>query len=125
VLGARSANELTAMLDRSGVRYRTGMTVQAPENVPLQQLDALAKRGEGQSMIVSESPAVRIWTIVKTQDARVDRQQAREPIETYLLTERKRQQVAARMQELRKAAQVTYADRFAAAASGAVATASN
>ena len=112
---ARSAADLTAALDRGGIRYRTGMTVQAPEAVPMRLLEVLSALGEGQSMLLSEAPAVRIWTVIKTQEARVDRQQAREPIEAYLLSERRRQMVSARMQELRKSAQVVYAERFAAA----------
>ncbi|MEW6704314.1 MAG: EpsD family peptidyl-prolyl cis-trans isomerase [Pseudomonadota bacterium] len=120
---ARSATELATALDRSGLRYRSGMTVQAPEAVQLRLLEPLAKLREGESMLLSGAPHARIWTLVRTQEAKVDRQQAREPIEAYLLTERKRQIVTARMQELRKSATVVLASQFAASAPAAAASA--
>jgi len=95
--------------------------VQAPENVQMRLLDRLSKLEEGRSMLLSEAPPARIWTLVRSQEARVDRQQAREPIEAYLLTERKRQLVIQRMQELRQAAKVTVATQFSNAASAPVA----
>ncbi len=117
VQNARSPVELSTALDRSGLRYRSGLTVQAPENVQMRLLDRLSKLEEGRSMLLSEAPPARIWTLVRSQEARVDRQQAREPIEAYLLTERKRQLVIQRMQELRQAAKVTVAAQFSNAAS--------
>ncbi|MED5617792.1 EpsD family peptidyl-prolyl cis-trans isomerase [Ideonella sp. BN130291] len=116
---ARSAAEVQAALDRAGLRYRTGVTVQLPENVPVRLLDTLHKLEEGRSMVLDTTPALRVWTVLKTQDARVERAQAREPIQAYLLADRKRRLVSARMGELRRAAQVNYVGRFAQAASAA------
>jgi EpsD family peptidyl-prolyl cis-trans isomerase len=115
VEAARSGTELTGALDRLGLRYRSGVTVHAPEAVPMRLLERLAKLEEGQSLLVSDPPTARMWTVLKSQPAAVDRQAARQPIETYLQSERRRNLVAARMKELRGTAKVVYAERFAAA----------
>jgi EpsD family peptidyl-prolyl cis-trans isomerase len=120
---ARSATELRTALDHAGLQYRTGVTVQAPEAVPMRLLETLSKLDEGRSMVHTATPnAVQLWTLLKTQEAAVDRKHARGAIEAYLVTERKRQAVDAGMSELRQKAQIVYAGPFASAASAAAGT---
>jgi EpsD family peptidyl-prolyl cis-trans isomerase len=120
VESARSPTDLRTALDRSGLQYRTGVTVQAPEAVPMRLLDTLSKLEEGRSMLHDAAPgSVQLWTLLKTQDAAVDRKHARPSIESYLVAERKRQAVLAGMAELRKGAQIVYAGPFAAASAPA------
>lgn len=115
---SRSAVELKAALERSGLTYRTGVTVQAAEKVPMRLLDQLARLEEGRTLVHSVAgDNVQLWTLLKTQDAPVDRRDARPMIETYLVTERRRQAVTSGMGELRKAAQITYSGTFASATS--------
>lgn len=116
VKSAGSEKELQAALEQSGLPMRTGVTVLAPEAVPLQELQTLAALHEGQSMVRSKiAGGLHVWTLLQTQAAPVDRKQAREAISTYLLTERKRQLVQNGMAALRKNANIAYAGEFAAA----------
>jgi EpsD family peptidyl-prolyl cis-trans isomerase len=116
VKNARSAAELKGALESAGLPFRTGITVLLPENVPLRLLDGLARLDEGRAMVHSATPAtVQVWSLLKTQEAAVDRKHAQASIQAYLTAERKRQAVADGMAQLRKSAQIVYAGPFAAA----------
>jgi EpsD family peptidyl-prolyl cis-trans isomerase len=120
VNNARSTAELKAGLDAAGLPYRTGTTVLLPENVPMRLLDGLSKLDEGRAMVHTTSAnAVQLWSLVKAQDAAVDRKHAQPSIQAYLTAERKRQAVNDGMAQLRKQAQVVYAGSFAAASAPA------
>jgi EpsD family peptidyl-prolyl cis-trans isomerase len=120
VKNARSTAELRSALESAGLPYRTGVTVLLPENVPMRLLDGLAKLDEGRAMVHSATPsAVQVWSLLKAQDAAVDRKHAQASIQAYLTAERKRQAVADGMAQLRKSAQVVYAGPFAAASAPA------
>lgn len=120
VNSARSATELKGALDRAGLAYRANITVQAAEAVPLRLLEQLAKLEEGRAMVHGAAGgSVQLWSLLKAQEAPLDRKQARGLIENYLATERKREAVANGMRELRKSAQIVYAGPFAAAPASA------
>ena len=117
VAAAAAPAGLDEALDRAGWPHRGGLTVLAPERVPLALLQPLAALEEGHSMVAGGAPSLRVWTLLKTQAAPVAREAAKPAIESYLVGERRRQLVTQRMAELRQSAKVVVAEAFASSAS--------
>jgi EpsD family peptidyl-prolyl cis-trans isomerase len=115
----RNAADVAAVLQQAGLRHGARQTNVGAEGLPLQAVDDVAALREGQSHLVGGPTDAHILTIVSAQAAPLTLEQARESIESYLNTERKRELVQQQIKTLRSGAQIAYRGRFAAPANAA------
>jgi len=124
VKAARSAADLDAAVRASGARSQSRLVLQAAEDLPLVLLKRLSVLQPGQSVAVATGPSapIRVYTLVRTQDAPADLASAREAIASYLASEQRREVASAGMKVLRERASITYVGEFARPGASAPAT---
>lgn len=125
---AQSADELTSGLRDANIRHATRSLAQAAEDIPLGLLEPLARLETGRSTLVGTPGAPRIYTVLHSFKAPVDRRTATNAIGTYLTNERRQQLIAQAMKQLRQDAKIEYRGNFAkgqASAPGAPASAAS
>jgi EpsD family peptidyl-prolyl cis-trans isomerase len=114
---AKTTKDLDDRLAVAGLRQRSRVFAQAPEDMPLALVGQLAGLGSGQSLVVEQPGAARIFFVLHAQPAPVDRRVATDAIRAFLRTERQRQEVQRGMKALRESARIEYLGPFAVAAS--------
>lgn len=117
VSNAKSVEEIGASLRKAGLRFHTRQIAQAAEDLPTGVLESVAKLAVGQSVLMQQPGSGRIYTVLHSESAPVDRNLAKGVIEAFLLAERKRELVNQGMKTLRDKATIVYQGSFAAAAS--------
>jgi len=120
VKAARSAADIDSAVKASGARSQSRLVLQAAEDLPLVLLARVASLAPGQSVAVASPAApMRIFTVLRTQDAPADLAASREAISAFLFTEQKRELANVAMKSLRERASIQYVGEFARPASGA------
>lgn len=120
---ALSADELTNGLRDANIRHATRSLAQAAEDIPLSLLEPLAKLETGRSTLVDAPGAPRIYTVLHSHKAPIDRRSATNAIGTYLTNERRQQLIAQAMKQLRQDAKIEYRGNFAKGQASAAAAA--
>ena len=121
---AKAASDLEQRLGQAGLRYRTRLFAQAPEDMPLGMVEAMSALGPGRSVARAQPVATRVFTVVNALPAPLDRRSANEAIASFLVAERKRSAVAEGMKAVREAARIEYVGNFATAAAAPASAAS-
>jgi EpsD family peptidyl-prolyl cis-trans isomerase len=111
--GTRTADEVTALLQREGLRSQSRVFVQAAEDLPLSLLTRLASLEAGQSAVFAQDGSARIYTVLSAQKAPVDRRQAERAIGAYLANARRGEAVGEATKQLRATAKIAYQGNFA------------
>lgn len=119
-----SIEEIEKGLRDARVRHSGRSVAHAAEDLPLAVLSRIALLGIGQSTLVSASGVSRIFTVLHTHDAPVDRQTAVGAIGAYLVNERKAAAVAMAMKQLRDEARIEYVGAFVKGAAAGASAAS-
>lgn len=121
---AVSLEEIEKGLRDARVRFSGRALAHAAEDLPLDVLSRVASLGIGQSALVTAPGVSRIFTVLHTHDAPVDRHTASGAIGAYLVNERKGVAVSAAMKQLRDEAQIEYVGNFAKGVAAAASAAS-
>ncbi|WP_341890493.1 EpsD family peptidyl-prolyl cis-trans isomerase [Variovorax sp. YR752] len=108
-----SADEVAALLQRSGLRHQSRAMAQAAEDLPLSLLERLAPLEAGQSTVFAQGGTARIYTLLHAQKAPIDRRDADRAIAAYLANSRRGEAVAGAMKQMRAAAKIEYQGNFA------------
>jgi EpsD family peptidyl-prolyl cis-trans isomerase len=114
---ARSPAEQQELLRSRSLRFTTRALVLPAEGVPLAMLDRMVALAPGQSLVESHATGLQVLHLVAAQPAPLDRAQAKNAIETFLLNEKRREQVEQGMKALRDSARIEFVGSFAEAAS--------
>lgn len=114
---ARSPAEQQELLRSRSLRFTTRALVLPAEGVPLAMLDRMVALAPGQSLVESHPTGLQVLHLVAAQPAPLDRAQAKNAIETFLLNEKRREQVEQGMKALRDSARIEFVGSFAEAAS--------
>nr|WP_297352758.1 EpsD family peptidyl-prolyl cis-trans isomerase [uncultured Caldimonas sp.] len=114
---ARSPAEQQELLRSRSLRFTTRALVLPAEGVPLAMLDRMVALAPGQSLVESHPTGLQVLHLVAAQPAPLDRAQAKNAIETFLLNEKRRKQVEQGMKALRDSARIEFVGSFAEAAS--------
>jgi len=95
-------------------RYSANEAVRAAEQLPLANIDQLAKMKDGQAIFNIRPGGVQVLNLAASRSQPVALEQATPAIEQFLLNERKRKLVADDLQALRAAAKIEYLGDFKA-----------
>jgi hypothetical protein len=121
----KSVPEFLEKLKGAGLRFNVNQAVRAAEQLPLQNLEAIARLKDGQAMVTQAPNGLQVLVLAGSRTQTLTLEQARPYIEQYLLGERKRKLVEDQVKAVRQDAKITYFGKFAekpaAAASGAAA----
>lgn len=127
IQAAKNANEIVEALRAAQLKFAANQAVRAAEQLPMQSLDTFAKMKEGDIRIDPTPSGARILVLAGVRPVPVAFEQATPAIEQYLVNERKREQIASHLKQLRADAKVEYVGKFkdgapavAGAASGPV-----
>lgn len=123
VASSQGAESLLVALREAGVRYSARTTATAAEDLPMGVLGPLSKAADGQSILLPQPGGARIYSILQSVKAPVDRRTAQTAIANYLVGERKREAIAEAQRKLRQEGKVTLSGAFAARAASAPAAA--
>lgn len=120
----KSPAELENYLKSKQLAVRTDKSTVAAENVPLPILQRVAAMKPGQGLIVPANGGLRVMLLLASQESPVSAEQARAPINAYLVNIRKRQTIEKEMAALRAGAKVEYFGKYADLAASAAKPAS-
>lgn len=125
----KSAQEFGEVMKASGKPFGANQVTQAAENLPMAIIDQLLKVNTGEALYITAPDGFKAVLVVASREQPVNFEQAKPIIEQYLLTERRREAAQKEVKTLREAAKIEYLGKFAekaaAAASGASAPAAN
>ena len=116
---ARSADEVSKLLQAAGLRTASRQITQGAENLPLGMIDQIATLQDGQSLATGTAQGFSVLTLVSSKAAPVTEDQAKPAIEQFLQNDRKRKIVDDTVKKLRGAAKISFEGQFAEAASAA------
>lgn len=122
---ARTVPAMLAELNAGGLNYTLASATKPAEDWALPVLDKLAGMSEGQVEFLPQPPGLRVLVLTGSTPAPRKLEEARLPIEQFLLNERKQQKVDAELKALRGTTPVKYLGKFAQAAPDAAATAAS
>jgi EpsD family peptidyl-prolyl cis-trans isomerase len=117
ISAAKDLDAFTDYLRSSNIRYVQSRTVRAPEQLPLERLDAFASMREGQARLIPAPTGAIVVVMLKSQPQPVTLEKARPAIEQFLSAQRKREMVERDIKDLRVAAKIEYVGKFAEGAS--------
>lgn len=120
---ARTVPAMLAELNAGGLNYTLTSATKSAEDWALPVLDKLAGMSEGQVEFLPQPPGLRVLMLTGSTPAPRKLEEARLPIEQFLLNERKQQKVDAELKALRGTTPVKYLGKFAQSAPDAAATA--
>ncbi|WP_428415412.1 EpsD family peptidyl-prolyl cis-trans isomerase [Methylibium sp.] len=122
---ARTVPAMLAELNAGGLTYTLASATKPAEDWALPVLDKLAGMSEGQVEFLPQPPGLRVLMLTGSTPAPRKLEEARLPIEQFLLNERKQQKVDAELKAMRGTTPVKYLGKFAQAAPDAAATAAS
>lgn len=123
-----SPQAFVEVIRNSGLKVSANQVTQAAEGLPMVILDKLKDVPDGKAMYITGNDGFKAILVVQSKQVPVTFEQAKPAIEQYLTTERRREFIQKEIKNLRGTAKIEYigafADKPAAAASGASAAAS-
>ena len=110
--GSKDVNEFVAYLKANNIKYGANQAVRPAEQLPLARLESISKMKDGQAQFLPTAHGAQVLILVSSRSQPVDEDRARGPIETYLITERRRKVVEDDLKALRGSAKVEYVGDF-------------
>ncbi|MEW6676727.1 MAG: EpsD family peptidyl-prolyl cis-trans isomerase [Pseudomonadota bacterium] len=104
----KNLNELVEWLKAEQIPARAAQSVKPAEQLPLELLPRLQNLNPGQSITLAGNGQFTILSVVDVQVQPIGMEQAKPLIERYLTGNRKREMADAKLQELKKKAQIEY-----------------
>jgi EpsD family peptidyl-prolyl cis-trans isomerase len=120
---ARNIGEFLESLKTAGVRFTGSQAVRPAEQLPLASLNAFAQMKDGQAVFNPVPGGAVVIVLAGSRMQPVAEEQARAPIEQFLLNDRKRKLLEDDRLRLRKDAAIEYVGKFAEGAASAPAAA--
>jgi len=117
IAATSSAGEVELAVRKVGLQAQSRVVVQSAEDIPLALLGRIAALAPGRSVVVTQGPAVRVFTLITALPAPVDRAQSRAAIAAFLAAESRREAVRQGMKALRDSAQIRYLGNFSKSSS--------
>jgi EpsD family peptidyl-prolyl cis-trans isomerase len=119
VPAAQAPQRIEDKLAEARLPHRSRIYAQAAEDMPLALLQKIYSLAPGRPLLIEQPVGARLFILLHAEPAPVSRQIAIPSIGGYLVTERQRREVQARMKSLRDAATITYSPAFAGSAPAA------
>lgn len=120
---SKSIGDFVEALKADGVRYNGTQAVRPAEQLPLASLKAFAQMKDGQAVFNAVPGGAIVVVLAGSRMQPVAEEQARTPIEQFLLNERKRKLLEDDRARLRQDATIQYVGKFAENAASAPAAA--
>lgn len=120
----KSMQEFLEGLKNDGLRFTGSQAVRAAEQIPLQNLDAIARLKDGQFIMNATPGGVVVLFLAGSQRQPYTEAQARPSIEQFLLNQRRTELLAKDIKAMRENAKIEYVGKFAEAAASAPASTS-
>jgi EpsD family peptidyl-prolyl cis-trans isomerase len=120
---SKSIGDFVEALKADGVRYNGTQAVRPAEQLPLASLKAFAQMKDGQAVFNTVPGGAVVVVLAGSRMQPVAEEQARTPIEQFLLNERKRKLLEEDRARLRQDASIQYVGKFAENAASAPAAA--
>ncbi|RZI85862.1 MAG: peptidyl-prolyl cis-trans isomerase, EpsD family [Rubrivivax sp.] len=114
---SKSLNEFAEFLKANDFRFAGNQAVRSAEQLPLAQLDNIARLKDGESMISPSANGMTVLFLSSSRSQPVDEARARPAIEAFLLNQRKGDVVQKDIKALRESSKIEYVGKFAEAAS--------
>lgn len=114
---AKSGAEFVEFLKANGIRFSGNQAVRAAEQLPLASLRTIAAMKDGQAILSPTANGALVVMLAGSRAQPITLEQATPAIEQFLLNARKRELLAADLKTLRAGASISYAGKFADAAS--------
>lgn len=121
---SKSIGDFVEALKADGVRYNGTQAVRPAEQLPLASLKTFAQMKDGQAVFNTVPGGAIVVVLAGSRMQPVSEEQARTPIEQFLLNERKRKLLEDDRARLRQDATIQYVGKFAESAASAPAAAS-
>ncbi|MBI3350321.1 MAG: peptidyl-prolyl cis-trans isomerase, EpsD family [Burkholderiales bacterium] len=116
---SKSLNEFIDYLKAGEFRFNGNQAVRAAEQLPLANLDAIAKLKDGDSVLSANPNGLTVLFLVGSRSQPVTEDQARPAIEAFLLNQRKTEVVQKDLKALRDGSKIEYVGKFAQPAAAA------
>jgi len=110
---SKSLNEFAEYLKSNDIRFAGNQAVRAAEQLPLANLDNIAKMKDGDSMISQAPNGLAVLFLVGSRSQPVDEVRARPAIEAFLLNQRKGEAAQKDIKALRESSKIEYVGKFA------------
>ncbi|WP_422012398.1 EpsD family peptidyl-prolyl cis-trans isomerase [Roseateles sp.] len=120
---SKSLNEFAEYLKSNDIRFAGNQAVRAAEQLPLANLDNIAKMKDGDSMISQAPNGLAVLFLVGSRSQPVDEVRARPAIEAFLLNQRKGEAAQKDIKALRASSKIEYVGKFAESAASAASAA--
>ena len=119
---AKTLPEFLDSLKADGLRFAGSQAVRSAEQIPLQNLDAIARLKDGQFIMNASPGGVVVLFLAGSQRQPFTEAQARPSIEQFLLNKRRNELLAKDIKSMRESAKIEYVGKFAEAAASAPAS---
>jgi len=115
----KSLNEFAEYLKSNDFRFTGNQAVRAAEQLPLASVDAIARMKDGESVVTQTPNGLTVLFLVGSRSQPVDEARARQPIEAFLLNQRKTEVVQKDLKALREGSKIEYVGKYAQPVPGA------
>jgi EpsD family peptidyl-prolyl cis-trans isomerase len=109
----KSLNEFAEFLKANDFRFSGNQAVRAAEQLPLASVDAIARMKDGDSVVSPAPNGLTVLFLIGSRSQPVDEARARQPIEAFLLNQRKAEAVQKDLKVLREGSKIEYVGKFA------------
>ncbi|MDR7334826.1 EpsD family peptidyl-prolyl cis-trans isomerase [Roseateles asaccharophilus] len=116
---AKTLPEFIEYLKANDIRFAGNQAVRAAEQLPLSNLDGIARLKDGESTVTITPAGMTVLTLAGSRSQPVDEARARPAIEAFLLNQRKAELVQKDIKALRESSKIEYVGKFAQPAPGA------
>lgn len=113
---AKTGTEFTDWLNSQGFRFSVNRGSQSSESLPLAIVDRVAALPDGQALLLPTPVGLKLLVVESSKATPVSFDQARGPIEQFLLNDGKRALLESDRKKLRAAAKIEYLGKFAQSA---------
>ena len=109
---ARDLEDIVLWVSAHGLKYRITSVTEPAEEVPLAQLQQLARMREGELAVFSSPLGASVVQVVHVTDAALSEAQAAPQIRQFLAGRKRLEMAAGEVKKLRQAANIEYAGEF-------------
>jgi EpsD family peptidyl-prolyl cis-trans isomerase len=117
--GAKTLPEFVDALKADNFKFVGSQMVRSAEQIPLNNLDAIARLKDGQFIMNSHPGGLTVLFLAGSQSQPATEAQARPSIEMFLLNQRRAELVAKDIKSMRENARIEYVGKFAEGAASA------
>jgi EpsD family peptidyl-prolyl cis-trans isomerase len=110
---AKTPAEVSKALTDAGIRYRESNNTRAAESLPIEALPRIAKMAKGDTVVFTDKNLANVLMLTDSSEQPVTFERATPLIQQYLVNQKKRELVQAKVKELREKGKVEYVGSFA------------